>query len=160
MIIAETSFRDAVKEFKRILADNNLPGDLVWLFKDDMLVPKRHNFKTDYLVSLTDITRNNDLAEQCYEIAKNKGFGVELKAFATWPNRIGCAVILPKDELDAQYRLMSPSYIKFTFLCEMSRPCIIDNWLKWQLTKTFYHSWTSGCPRVDAPPKNLQFYHN
>lgn len=72
MLIAETSFSQAVKEFKNFLADNDLPTDSLWVFREDVISRNTKFYETDFWIKLPLSSENEGLAERHYEIGRKK----------------------------------------------------------------------------------------
>jgi hypothetical protein len=101
-MIKDTPFNKAQDAFKDFLKKQGLPVDLLWLFCEDVI-----SESGEYLIRVPSITRNEKLAEECYELGRNRGFGVALHRFCLLDKRVCCYIQLPEDDLDSQHKLMS-----------------------------------------------------
>lgn len=61
--------------------------------------------------------------------------GIGLYAFCIWESRVGCTILLPEDELDAEYKLMSNEYLKMSIDINPDKAIVIENFLAWKLFK-------------------------
>jgi len=107
--IAETSFDQAKACFNEFLSREGVSNDLLWLFREDVV------FQGDNILIRTPVPRENDqLAENCYELGRQRNFGVALHGFCLFQSYLCCYLILPEDDLDAQYLLMSSVGVKYS----------------------------------------------
>ncbi len=60
-----------------------------------------------------------------------------ISAFCEFDKKIGCSIILPKDDLDAQYKMMSNEYLRYSFQTKLDKAKPIKNRWIWKIYKTF-----------------------
>ncbi len=113
LLIAETSFDQAVDYFRHFLSSEGFPCELTWLFREDVI------FKGDRILIKSPIATNNlQLAADSYELGRQRKFGVCLHGFCTFESRLCCYVMLPEDDLDGERLLMSNVAVKFSVVTE------------------------------------------
>jgi hypothetical protein len=98
-IIKETSFDKAQDTFKDFSHQQGLSADLLWLFLEDVI-----SERGEYLIRVSTLTRNEKLAEECYELGRARGYGVALHGFCLLGTGVCCYIQLPKDDLDSQHK--------------------------------------------------------
>ena len=98
---------------------------------------------------------NRELAQAVFELGKRRGFGVELHAFLLL-NGIPCAyVILPDDELDAQYRLMDKGFVKYSVRLNLREAQNIKNTIAWKLKKFFVNKYEQESYKNGIPSRTI-----
>jgi hypothetical protein len=158
MIIAQTSFDEAVGEFKKFLAENNIPSEILWLFKEDVFSRNVEFHALDFWLKLPLPEENEKLAEKHYEIGRQKNFGLGLSAFALCEGKVCCAVVIPKDKEDSEYMLMSPEYLKFSCVIGMPVARAVRSSLRWKLFRLLPFKYKQGNFLVYLQSKkDLQF---
>src|SRR5256885_6286733 len=107
--VADTSFDEALDSFREFLSGQGLSTDLVWVFREDVIFQRERTFiKTPVPVE------NETRARACYELGQKRDFGINLQAFCLLESRPCCYILLPEDDLDAQYLLMSNISLKLS----------------------------------------------
>jgi hypothetical protein len=84
-----------------------------------------------------------------------------LHGFATYKNKTACCITVPKDDLDAQYRLMPADSLKYLSTTDMKEIEVTRNPVKqWWLgvLSLMNPGWAKNSP--DLPSKYLQFPPN
>lgn len=94
-------FGDAIKKFQKFLVTHHVSSELLWVFREDVTSRKRRVFVKEPLPS-----ENARLAESLYERGCQRGLGVQLDALCLLGSRPCCYILLPEDELDAQYMMV------------------------------------------------------
>jgi hypothetical protein len=145
-------FTEAKTCFQNFLSENNHSTDLVWLFSEDVIWRKNQ-----FLINLKSILENEVFAEKIYKKGQERDFGVAIFAFCEFDEKIGCSIILPEDDLDAQYRLMSNESLKYSFRTEMAKAKLIENALIWKFHKKLASNNIPEIWKDSLPSKNLQF---
>lgn len=144
MKIKETSFGQAVKEFKKFLSENNLPLDIYWIFTEDVLQKKSEIYDSSFWLKLPLPPENVNLAEKQYEFGRLKNLGMCLSAFALCEDKICCHIIIPKDESDSEFLMMSPEYLKLSIVTNMPKANIVRSELKWMIYKSMSRRFKEG----------------
>ena len=158
MIIAETSFNQAIQNFKEFLADNNLPTEILWVFQEDTVQRNNEFYETNFWLKLPLPEENEKFAEAHYKIGQRKNLGVSLYAFAICEDKICCSFVVPKDKEDSEYLFMSPKYLKFTFSEDLPKAQPVRSLLQWKLFTLLPFKYIKGCFMVYLQSKNdLQF---
>ena len=156
MKIQETSFSQAKTGFQKILSENKLPTDILWLFREDIFSLKSKKFYRDFWLKIPSGIENEHIAEKLYKIGQQRNFGVCLSAFAISEDKVCCCVILPKDKEDSEFLFMSPDYLKFSIVEDLPSPQIINKFLQWQVFNILSYKYRQGCYVDYLPSKNLQ----
>jgi hypothetical protein len=158
MGIAETTFAEAVKEFKEFLAKNNQPTEILWVFLEDTFARNTNHFEKHFWLKLPLHEENEKLAEKCYRIGQQRNLGICITAFALCEGKVCCAVVIPKDEEDSEYMLVSPEHLKFTFAADMPIAEAVTSALRWKLFSLLPFKYRQGNASGYLPSKkNLQF---
>jgi hypothetical protein len=135
MTIAETSFAEATEEFKKFLAENNLPPEILWVFLEDTLHRKTKPFEKSFRLKLPLPEENEKLAGNLYRIGQQKNLGMCLTAFALCEGKVCCTVEVPKDAEDSEYRLLSPEHLKYSFINDMPVARAVRSDFRWRLLR-------------------------
>ena len=114
--IAETSFEQAKQEFTSFLVQNGLDQTILWVFTEDVYSWKTDKYSKEFWLKLPLPVDNEEFARRHFEFGKEQGFGICLTAFASCSDGLCCSFIVPADDLDAQYLLMGPEHIKYSFI--------------------------------------------
>jgi hypothetical protein len=129
-MIKDTPFNKAQDAFKDFLKKQSLPVDLLWLFCEDVI-----SKRGEYLIRVPTITESERLAEECYELGRNRGFGVALHGFCLLDKRVCCYIQLPEDDLDSQRKLMSDIYVKYSVVDPIKKGRAVKNPILWSIRK-------------------------
>jgi len=126
--VAETSFEEAQAYFKDCLSSNDVSSDLLWVFREDV------SFLYDRIYIRTPVSvENESRAKACYELGQKRDVGVNLHGFCLLDSRLCCYIALPKDDLEAQYMLMSNVAVKYSWRTELPEAQPISNALMWRI---------------------------
>lgn len=129
--VAQTSFGEAVVSFREFLSDQGLSTELVWVFREDVIFQRERT-----LIKIPVPSENESRVNACYELGQKRAFGVNLHAFCLLESRPCCYLILPGDDVDAQYLLMSDSSLKCSARAELREAEPISGWLRWRGLKS------------------------
>ena len=158
MKIQETTFSQAKIEFQKFLSENDLPNDILWIFREDVFSLKSKNFLTDFWLKIPSKVENEKIVEKIYTMGQQRNLGICLSAFALFNDKICCCIILPKDKEDSEYLFLSPEFLKFSFVKDMPTPQLINSYLQWRIFKILTFRYKQGCSIDYLPSKrNLQF---
>jgi hypothetical protein len=158
MIIAETSFAEAVEEFKKFLAKNNQPTEILWVFLEDTFAGNTTHFEKHLRLKLPLPEENEKLAEKLYGIGQQRKLGVCLSAFALCEGKVCCAVLVPKDETESEYMLMSPEHVKLSYAMDMPLAEAVTSTFRWKLFRLLPFKYRQGNSSDYLPSKkDLQF---
>jgi hypothetical protein len=116
MTLQETSFEDAVLEFRKFLTDNGLTEPILWVFEEDIFSRRTDTFEKDFWLKIPLPEENEEFARRHFELGKHRGFGLGLSAFARCDEGLCCSFIVPTDDEDAQYMLLGPEHLKYSFV--------------------------------------------
>lgn len=123
----QDNFVNAKQYFQKFLVEQGLSSDLLWVFGEDVIcLPKR------FLIRGPLPAENESFAEACYNIGRERDFGICLHAFSLLDSRPCCYVQLPEDDLDAQYSLMGNLHVKCSVRTDLINAEPITNPLLWQ----------------------------
>ena len=142
--VEKTTWNEAFKTFRNFLDENGESFPILWVFKEDVFSPKTKDFTTQFWVRLPIPLENEKYVEASYQRAQKKGVGVGFSAFARCDQGLCCSVIIPADEEDAQYMLMSPAYVKYSLVQDMPHGIPIRNRLRWWLFSLFSFVYEKG----------------
>ena len=118
--LPETSFDEAEALFRRFLSDNGHPPKLRWVFSEDLLFDGRA-----VLIHIPVPEENHTLARACYELGVTRNLGINLHGLCLLDDSVCCYVQLPEDDLDAQYKLLDPRFVRFSVVVDPKEavPC-------------------------------------
>jgi hypothetical protein len=103
------NFHEAKQFFQNFLFEQGFSSDLLWVFGEDIIyLPKR------FLIKVPLPAENETFAEACFNVGRERDFGLCLHTFCLLDGRPCCYVQLPKDDLDAQYSLMGNESVKYS----------------------------------------------
>lgn len=155
MMNIKNSFQQATQDFKKFLAENNLPTDIVWLFREDVFSTKSKNFHTDFWLKMPLISNNEKLTAKYYKKGQKLNLGICLTAFGICENKVCCCVIIPKDKDDSEFLFFSPEQLKFSFVKDLPNVKTINNFFIWQMFKLLTFRYKQGCYVDNLPPKTF-----
>ena len=128
--VTDTSFDEALDSFREFLSGQGLSTDLAWVFLEDVI------FQDERIFIKTPIPSENETrAQACYELGQRRDFGINLQAFCLLESRPCCYILLPEDDLDAQYHLMSNIALKLSVWTNLRKAKSISNPIKWLALK-------------------------
>lgn len=105
----KTSFSEASTEFKDFLSSQSLSTDLICIFAEDVV------WRSDlFWINPTSIAANSLLANEFFKKARERDLGVRFDAQLLIENKIGYAINMPADEIDAEYIQYSEDFIKYS----------------------------------------------
>src|ERR1041384_5628160 len=159
-LVAETSFEDAEKQFKNFLAGNDLPGELLWLFKEDTYRRTRGGSLdgAQFWVKLPLLYENDDLVKEMYRRGQTSGFGICFHAYALCKGQVCCGLIIPKDAGEAGDLQVPDKFLKFSFTADLAEAFPVESYLKWKMFGLFPAKYEPGNFFSHLPAKkNLQF---
>ena len=116
MTLADTTFEETIRTFTAFLAENGMDTRILWVFREDVYSRKTDLFKTAFWLKLPLPAENEELARRHFETGKKKGFGLGLTAFASCEDGLCCSFVIPADDEDAQYMLMGPQHLKYSYV--------------------------------------------
>ncbi len=161
MIIAETSFTQAIQKFKEFLAENNLPTEILWVFLEDTFSRNSKFYETNFWLKLPLPEENEKFAKKHYRIGQRENLGICISAFALCENKVCCSLVIPKDREDSEFLFMSPKYLKFTFIEDLPKAQPVRSFLEWKLFSLLPFKYKKGCFMVYLQSKkDLQFQIN
>jgi len=124
--VVDTSFDEALEDFREFLSGQGLSPDLVWVFREDVIFQREHIFIKSPIPA-----ENEARAKACYELAQKRNFGVNLRAFCLLEVYPCCYIVLPEDDMDAERKLMSKVAVKYLVLTNLTKAEPILNPVKW-----------------------------
>jgi hypothetical protein len=147
--VADTSFDEALDSFKGFLSGQGLSTDLAWVFCEDVI------FQRERIIIKTPIPAENETrVRACYELGQKRDFGMNLQAFCLLESRPCCYILLPGDDLDAQYFLMSNNALKVSVWTKLREAESVSNPVKWQALKLLNRKSRFSNPNNHIPSKN------
>lgn len=130
--LPETSFSEAEEIFKKFLKNNEVNAEPKWVFREDVIIEGQ-----DIAIRIPLPEDNRKRAEQCFNLGKKRNFGLAFLAFCSLNNHPCCYIQLPENELDAQHKLMSNRFVKFSCRIGMPEAKAIRNNLIWKIRQIF-----------------------
>jgi hypothetical protein len=147
--VDDTSFDEALDSFKDFLSGQGLSTDLMWIFREDVI------FQRERIFIKTPITVENEIrARACYELGQKRAFGINLQAFCLLESRPCCYILLPEDDLDAQYLLMSDISLKLSVWKNLRKAESISHPVKWIALKLMNRGSQFSSPDDHIPSKH------
>ena len=144
----QLSFQQATETLQRFLADQQRPATLHWFFRDDLLLYKRNVFFRWPLPQ-----DNQHLAEEHYQLGRKKGLGLALEVFCFDQHRAYCYVLVPEDETDAEYLMMTD--LKLSFATSPHQVWKIRTKGLWQILRRWINKRTDvGYELIPSRPIN------
>jgi hypothetical protein len=138
-------FEDAVARLRAFLASEGFKTDIIWICREDVFQqwPK--------LYVKVPLSNEKSLAEETYNEGVTRGLGVELSVFCFVAGSPCCYVWIPKDEIDAEYRMLGglkltiPKPDRQTVVPVKSKTQWI--WLKLWSSRHLQRSWVDDIPQ-------------
>ncbi len=110
------------------------------------------------MVESSYIKDNKIFAEKQYKIGQQKKLGICLSAFALCEDKICCHLVIPRDKQDSELLMISPKYLKFSFVNELPEAQIVKSDFKWNFLKFLPFKFKQGNFLVYLQSKkDLQF---
>ena len=158
MIISETSFAQAVEEFKKFLAENNLPTEILWVFLEDTFSRNIKSHETHFWLKLPLPEENKKLAERQFKIGQQTNLGMSIYAFALCENKVCCHIVIPRDKEDSEYLFMSPIYLMLSFATDMPIAKEVRSSVQWKIFSLLPFKYRQGnfCVYLQSK-RDLQF---
>lgn len=155
-MLQETSFREAKETLQKFLSENGISADIVWLFREDVI-----SEQDSFLIKTPIPQENEKLAESFFEVGKARGFGVCLDVFCLLDSCPCCYVLLPDDDIDSQYMLMSNEHLKCSVRIELINAKPVTNSFLWHtkklIAKTKGEQFSISLDKMPSK-KNLEVY--
>lgn len=145
MNLEETTFEDAQSGFTNFLKENELNGPILWVFKEDIYSRRTDRFEVDFWLRLPLSAENEKFAKRHFELGKLRGFGLGLTAFASCEEGLCCSFLVPTDDEDAQWMLMGPQHLKYSFVSvDMPVAKVVRSKFIWRLFGLFPRLFRAG----------------
>ena len=103
------SFETAVTNFRTFLLQQDYPANLLWLTPDDIVF-----WGLRYFFWKGDPSERSSRAKSEYDSAMAHNIGIALQARCKTERWAICSVYVPKDEVDAEYRMIPKAGVKLT----------------------------------------------
>ena len=113
-LLKDMSFEDAERSMRRFLRDTDHASNIEWVFFDDVICTGK-----ELLIRTPLPPDNRDRAKLCFELGKERNFGVALNAFCSIDGETFCYVVLPENDRDAELRMFSDRYLKMSVKTKM-----------------------------------------
>jgi hypothetical protein len=147
--VTDTSFDEALGSFREFLSGQELSTDVAWVFREDVI------FQGERIFIKTPVPAENEsCARACYELGRKRNFGVNLQAFCLLESRPCCYVLLPEDDLDAQYLLMSNISLKLSVWTNLRKAESTSNPVQWLALKLMNRRAQFSSPDDHIPSKH------
>lgn len=137
-------FEEATARLRAFLANQVLNSDVLWICREVFLE------QWPRLYVKLPLHNESSLAERIYDEGVRRGIGVELQVFCFVEGRPCCYVWIPKDEIDATYRMLSGLKL---CIREPGRQIVVPVkshfqwiWLNWFSLPHLRRSWVEDIP--------------
>ena len=127
------TLESATHRFSEFLASGSWPRTICWVTCDDILIGCR-DFR--YLVHPRKETGLHE-AERMYRVGLERGLGIALTAICASNEETFAFVVVPDDDLDRQYRLMSKK-LKLSRPTERRLTTVVRSELRWKVLAARY----------------------
>jgi hypothetical protein len=142
--LAETSFDDAVAFFRNFLNEQGETAPILWVFKEDVFSRKAEVYETAFWIKLPIPPDNETFAGKAFALAQQRNVGAGLSALARCEEGLCCSFVIPVDEEDAQYLMMSPAGVRYNVVNDMPRAKGVRSWLRWNFFSLFPFFYKQG----------------
>lgn len=126
------SFSDATKQFRDFLAGQTLSPEFLWVFREDVVSRKRRILVKEPLPQESD-----KIVESLYETGRQRDLGIRLETLCLLGSHPCCYIWLPKDQMDAEYALLSVSKFIISVPTNLQRAESVRNPMIWRAHKLF-----------------------
>lgn len=123
-------FETAVTRFRGFLVQQDYPPNLLWLTPNDIVF-----WGLRYFFWKGDATERTSHAKAEYEIAMAQDIGLLLQAHCKTERWAICRVYVPKDDVDAQYRLIPKTGVKMSAVIDPKPATEIGIRFQWLVLK-------------------------
>jgi len=135
LLLSDSSFAESKKIFQEFLSEQKISPDVLWVFQEEVLLRK-----DAVLVKVFNPDKNEDLAEELYEIGRERNLGICFHAFALLESRPCCYIQLPSDQDEAERLLIGNSYLKCSVRNPLMKAKPSTNNVMWNVRKISYGS--------------------
>ncbi len=142
--VAETTFAEAVTDFRSFLDELGELEPIIWTFVEDVLSRKTDRYKTKFWIKLPVPEENEKFARDIFKVAQEHNLGMALTAYARCNDGLCCTIMMPKDEEDAQHSMMSPVGIRFSLVNEMPVATDVTSRFRWWLMGLLVFRYSRG----------------
>lgn len=139
-------FDTAIDSFRDFVADQNQSANLRWIFREDIV---ELGWQTYIRLPLT---ADEEMVRQLYTEGLERGYGVNLHAYCFLREQTFCYIWLPKDEVDADYRMLAGLKFSMSATPERRKKAIGVGsglrwrWLRWLESRDPQHNWADDIP--------------
>jgi ferredoxin len=131
--LKETTFEEALFNFREVLNYHGEVQQLVWVFRDDLMTKRGIHVPSKVWIKLPVPAQNAERAKKSFERARKHGFGVALTAFACCEDGLCCYVQEPIDAEEAEHYLMSPNWVKYSVVTDLPTIMPVRSVSKWKV---------------------------
>jgi len=125
-----TDFYSAGADFVAFAVAQGYPPVLLWTTLHEVLVWRRR-----FYVRWGDSPAHERKAKEAFEAGIEKGLGVELEAKCKTDHVTICRVLVPADEIDAQYRMIPKAGVKMSVPVHSPSAVLVRSTVVWWLLK-------------------------
>lgn len=120
------NFDEAKQFFQNFLSEQGFSSDLLWVFGEDVI-----SLENRFLIKVPLPDENESFARDCFDIGRERDFGLGSTAFCLLDRKPCCYIQLPEDDLDAQYSLMGNLGVKYSVRSDLINAEPFDSFLAW-----------------------------
>jgi hypothetical protein len=122
-------FDSTVEDFIRFATANGYPSALLWTSTDSILLWQGRFFV------LVDPEESKSRAKANFDAAMARNIGISVEGKWKTQNITICRVYVPKDDIDAQYRLIPEKGVKLTVMDDPLPVVLVRSRVLWRLLK-------------------------
>lgn len=145
----QQSFAEAIKSMQAFVLDHARLSGIFWVFSEDMIY-----LPNQVVINSASIDNNENIARTFFNLGVERDFGLAINAFCQVDGRAGCTIQLPEDDVDAQYKLMANTGVKYS-IREPLLAAKLESSFVWKLRSVF--SDTVSANLEITSKKHLQF---
>jgi len=124
------SFGTAVADFQKFLLQQEYPSNLLWVTHDDIVF-----WRSRFFFCRDDSTERSNQARAKFEDAMSRNIGVMFEGICRTEQATVCRIYVPSDALDAEYRMIPKTGIKFSALVDPKPATPVDRRIRWWIVK-------------------------
>jgi hypothetical protein len=127
--LRDTSFEAAETSFKKFLGDKGFGSEVHWVFREDVIIAAFG--KVFVRTPIPEV--NREQAKKCFDLGKKRNLGIAFRAIGILDEVAFAYILLPKDDLDAQYKLMGEDVLKPSCTMPMPKVRATSNSILWKM---------------------------
>jgi hypothetical protein len=139
------AFDTAIASFRDFISRQDQPPDIRWIFREDIVELGRQVY---ICLPLSDA---EEQVRQLYAEGVERGLGINLHAYCFLDAHTLCYIWLPKDEVDADYRMLGGLKFSMSANPEQRKAIGVTSGLRWRWLRCLesrrsQHNWADDIP--------------